>query len=270
MIVYPHAKINLGLRIVSKRADGFHDLETLFYPIDLKDILEILEDESAEKGSCAFSLSGMNLEDDGNNLCVQAYQLLHKEYTIPAVKMHLHKTIPVGAGLGGGSSDAAFTIRCLNEMFDLGLSISQMKSYAAILGSDCAFFIEDSPAFATGRGELLENFDASLQDYYIVLINPGIHVSTAMAYGGVRPRGSDLKMKDKLAANPKEWRNTIVNDFEAHIFEAHPEIKAVKDNLYDKGAVYAAMSGSGSSVFGIFKTMPELTDFPASYFCKKV
>lgn len=270
MIVYPHAKINLGLRIVSKRADGFHDLETLFYPIGLKDILEIIEDQSAEQGVCSFSLSGIQLEDSGNNLCVQAYQMIYEDHPMPAVKMHLHKMIPVGAGLGGGSSDAAFTIRCLNKMFHLDLSVVQMKAYAARLGSDCAFFIEDQAAFATGRGELLERFNLSLDDYHIVLINPRIHVSTALAYSGVTPKGSDSNMKKNLKKEPKEWSDCIVNDFEKHIFEAYPEIESVKEMCYKKGAVYAAMSGSGSSVFGIFKDKPILKGFPKAYFCKEV
>lgn len=270
MIVHPHAKINLGLRIVAKRADGFHDLETLFYPIQLHDILEIVEDKSADQGICHFSLSGMGLEDDGNNLCIQAYQMLHKDFSLPAVKMHLHKCIPVGAGLGGGSSDAAFTIRTLNNMFALQLSVEQMKAYAAKLGSDCAFFIEDVPAFATGRGEVLESFDISLSDYHIVLINPGIHVSTALAYSGVKPKGSNAKMKSSLRLAPDKWMSDLINDFEAHIFEAYPEIENIKKELYEKGALYAAMSGSGSSVFGIFKELPSLDTFPSTYFCRMV
>ena len=270
MIVHPHAKINLGLRVVAKRADGFHDLETLFYPIQLHDILEIVENKSAKKGTCDFSLSGMNLEDDGNNLCFQAYMMLHKDYSLPGIKMHLHKHIPVGAGLGGGSSDAAFTIRTLNELFDLRLSNEKMKAYAANLGSDCAFFIEDVPAFATGRGELLENFDISLANYHIVLINPGIHVSTALAYGGVKPNVSNGEMKTSLAGTPVSWKTDVVNDFEAHIFESYPEIAAIKEKFYLEGALYAAMSGSGSSVFGIFKEKPNLNKFPKAYFCTLV
>ena len=268
MIVYPHAKINLGLRITEKRADGFHELETLFYPIGLHDVLEIVEDKEVAKGQCHFTLSGMELEDDGNNLCVQAYQLLHKKYNLPAIKMQLHKIIPVGAGLGGGSSDAAFTIRVLNELFALQMPVQQMRDMAAILGSDCAFFVEDAPAFASGRGELLEPLNFSLKDHYILIINPGIHVSTAMAYGGVTPKASEGGLKAAFEKKPEEWGDAVTNDFETHIFKAFPAIEKLKNDLLAQGAAYAAMSGSGSTVFGIFKEKPSLDWIPQDYFVK--
>ena len=251
MIVYPHSKINLGLHIIRKRADEFHELETLFYPLDLCDALEIIP---ATDGKTEFTSTGIHIPGDGaENLCVKAWKLMQSDYALPNVKIHLHKMIPVGAGLGGGSSDAAFSLRALNDLFSLKLPEEKLQQYAQQMGSDCSFFLGNSPAYATGRGEIMESYPISLKGYSLVLVKPNIHVSTADAYAGIAPKQPEKQLKEILRLPPEKWKDILVNDFEKTIFNKFPEIGEIKSRMYDSGAVYACMSGSGSSVFGIFR-----------------
>ena len=252
MITYPNCKINLGLHVVGKRADGYHDLETLFLPVhSLRDELEITE------GALAMQQDGIVLDNaPEDNLCMRAWRLLHDEFGIPEVSIRLKKGIPFGAGLGGGSSDAAFTLKMLNEMFSLGLIDSQLEQRAARLGADCAFFIQNRPAYATGIGDRLSPIDLDLSAYHIIIERPeGEHVSTREAYGGLhrdlfgQPRPD---LREAVKQPIEEWRGLIGNDFEASVFPAHPAIAALKENMYARGALYASMTGSGAAVFGIF------------------
>ncbi len=254
MVSFPHCKINLGLSVVSKRADGFHNIETCFYPIPRTDILEIIPSSEFWFNQSGISVPG--LQDD--NLCVKAFQLLKKNFEIGNVKMHLHKIIPMGAGLGGGSSDAAFALRSLNSIFDLSLSVDQLKNYATELGSDCSFFIDDVPMIGTGRGEIVSPVSIRLAGYYLVLIKPNVHVSTAEAYSAIAPQQAKFSIAEILKLPVAEWRGKLKNDFEKFIFEKHPMIGQLKEKMYSLGAVYASMSGSGSSVFGLFERPVEL------------
>ncbi len=254
MILFPNAKINIGLYVTEKRSDGFHNLETIFYPVpSLADILEI-KVADAPNGMVNFKNSGLLIDcPEDKNLVIKAYRLLEREFALPAVNVHLHKIIPFGAGLGGGSADAAFMLVGLNSMFNLGLSEASLEKYAAELGSDCAFFIKNKPAFAHGRGELLEAIDINLDDYQIVVEKPDVAVSTKEAYAGISPTPAPFNLRNINNLPIEEWRNYITNDFEKGILKAHPEIQEYKDLMYKRGAVYASMSGSGSAVFGIFK-----------------
>lgn len=257
MVVFPNCKINIGLNILDKRADGFHNLETVFIPVPLKDSLEIIRaKENAE--DVILTQSGLPVDGDlDNNLCVKAYHLLKKDFPqLPAIQMHLHKAIPMGAGLGGGSADAAFTLQLLNDKFHLGLTIEQLISYSLMLGSDCPFFIINQPCYATGRGEKLEPLDISLAGYRLVLINPGIHINTGWAFTQLKNEPAANRRSKNLYQQIQQpvqnWRNSISNDFETAVFAIHPQLKAIKEMLYAKGAVYAAMSGSGSTLYGLF------------------
>ena len=260
MITYPNAKINLGLNIVEKRPDGYHNLETVFYPINLQDALEVNLLEGEEEFS--LKVSGVPIEGEPeNNLVVKAYRLLKKDYPeMPAIDIHMYKHIPTGAGLGGGSADAAFMIKLLNEKFKLNLSIEKMEEYAAILGADCAFFIQNRPVFATGIGNIFEPIQLSLKGYYLVLVKPDIFVSTKDAFAHIIPTQPTQSLKEIIRMPVETWRATMKNDFEDSVFQKFPEIAAIKDKLYDLGAVYASMSGSGSSVYGIFREQVEFVD----------
>jgi len=250
MIGFPNCKINLGLNILNKRPDGFHDLSTLFYPLKWSDCLEIIP---ATNGHTTFSSTGLPIPPDGNpNICERAYSLLQKAYKLAPVNIHLHKVVPMGAGLGGGSSDGAFTLKMLNELFQIGLSVNNLKEFAAQLGSDCPFFIENTPSMAAGRGELLIPVSFSLKGSQIVVVNPGIHVGTREAFAGITPVVPSVQIPDAIALPREKWKDVLINDFEKGIFNNHPEIAQIKDKLYEMGAYYAAMSGSGSSVFGLF------------------
>jgi 4-diphosphocytidyl-2-C-methyl-D-erythritol kinase len=254
MISFPHCKINLGLNVVSKRPDGFHNIETCFYPVPRTDILEIIP-----ASEFLFTQSGLpvpGLQED--NLCVKAYQLLRRDFRTGNIKMHLHKVIPMGAGLGGGSSDAAYVLRLLNSTFDLKLSIEQLKNYASQLGSDCSFFIENAPMIGTGRGEIISPVSIRLNGRYLVLVTPDVHVSTVEAYSGILPQRSEFSIKEILALPMAEWRENLGNDFEKSIFKKYPFIGQYKEKMYSAGAGYAGMSGSGSSVFGIFERPVDL------------
>jgi 4-diphosphocytidyl-2-C-methyl-D-erythritol kinase len=260
MITYPNAKINLGLNIVEKRPDGYHNLETIFYPINLQDALEVTELDG--EGEYALTLSGTPIEGDPDqNLVVKTYRLLKKDFPdMPAIDIHMYKHIPTGAGLGGGSADAAFMIKLLNEKFKLGLSIEKMEEYAATLGADCAFFIQNKPVFASGIGNIFEPIQLSLKGYYLVLVKPDIFVSTKDAFSLIQPMKPSQSLREIVRMPVETWRATMKNDFENSVFQKYPEIAAIKDKLYDMGAIYASMSGSGSSVYGIFREQVEFVD----------
>lgn len=249
MITYPNPKLNLGLNVIRKREDGYHDLESLFVPyMGMKDILEIVP--AKELG---MHLYGIALDGDPlDNLCIKAWKLLNEAYGIPPVEIHLCKNIPAGAGLGGGSADCAFTLRMLSDMFGLGLSDETLAGFAARLGSDCPFFVYNRPMIASGRGEILEPYDIDLSGYRIEVVKPDVHVSTKEAYAGIKPHKPEVGLREALAAPVKKWKDILKNDFEVSVFTAHPEIAAAKAAMYERGAVYASMSGSGSAVFGIF------------------
>ncbi|WP_428330680.1 4-(cytidine 5'-diphospho)-2-C-methyl-D-erythritol kinase [Mucilaginibacter sp.] len=255
MIIFPNAKINIGLNIIERRDDGYHNLETIFYPIKINDALEIVEADKLSFESTGLEIPG-RVED---NLCVKGYHLLKKDFDIPPVKIHLHKNIPIGAGLGGGSSDAAFFIRLLNQNFELGLTDDQMISYCRKLGADCAFFIKNKPVFAFEMGDEFEPIRLDLSNYKIVLVMPPVHVSTGEAYGGVKPTPVKDSLMELIDKPVTEWKRFIKNDFEASVFSNHPLIRGVKASLYEAGALYASMSGSGASVFGIFDKTPDLS-----------
>ncbi len=248
MIDFPHAKINLGLQVINKRPDGFHTISTLFYPIPFNDVLEIVPAQST-----ALHLSGLKVEGNvDDNLCLKAYHLLAQKYTLPPVDIYLHKNIAMGAGLGGGSSDASHVLLLLNNMFKLNLPAHELMQYAAQLGSDCAFFIQQQAMFAGGRGEILQPSTLSLKGYSLLLVVPGIHVSTAGAYSGITPQTPTQSIQEIVALPVSEWKDRLVNDFEATVFSKHAVLADIKAALYAQGAVYAAMSGSGSSIFGLF------------------
>lgn len=262
MINFPNAKINLGLHITSKRKDGYHDIETCMVPIPLFDALEMILDKKPTWNSTGLEIPG----NPTDNLILKAEKLLRKDFTsLPNLNIHLHKNIPMGAGLGGGSADGAFALKLMNNLFDLHLDDFFLEEYAAQLGSDCPFFIENTPKIARGRGEILEPVEISLTGSYLVLINPGIHVGTKEAYAGVTPAPPKAKLEEVLADRSR-WKAELVNDFELSIFKNHPKIAEIKDILYGSGAFYAAMSGSGSSVFGLFDEKPSELEFPNHYF----
>ena len=269
MIVFPNCKINLGLRILRKRSDGFHDLETAFYPLPLRDALEMISaDTIAHYTNTGISIEGK--KDD--NLCLKAYQLLKNDFPqLPPMQIHLHKTIPIGAGLGGGSSDGAFALRLLNKKFNLRLSIEQLFDYALRLGSDCPFFIMNKPCFATGRGEFLETINPGFSEYKIVLVNPGIHISTSWAFTQITPAPPQKSIKEIIKQPISTWKDELKNDFEEPVFKAYPEIKAIKEKLYEGEAIYSAMSGSGSAIYGIFKKEKSINiSFSKKYFSKEL
>ena len=260
MITYPNAKINLGLNIVEKRPDGYHNLETVFYPINLQDALEVNDLEG--EGEYTLKISGTPIEGElDNNLVVKAYRLLKKDFpNMGSINIHMYKHIPTGAGLGGGSADAAFILKLLNEKFKLNLSTEKLEEYAAILGADCAFFIQNKPVFASGIGNIFEEINLSLKGYYLVLVKPDIFVSTKDAFANIIPMKPNHSLKEIIRMPVETWRATMKNDFEDSVFKKFPEIAAIKDKLYDMGAIYASMSGSGSSVFGIFREQVEHVD----------
>lgn len=270
MISFPNAKINLGLNIVRKRDDGYHDLETLFYPVAFRDALEILpaSDPSETPSGVRLHLSGKTVEGSPDkNICVKAWHLLKADFPdLPSIDLHLYKAIPMGAGLGGGSADGSFTLKMLNDLFDLGLTGASLEAYALKLGSDCPFFIRNTPCFASGRGESMIESSLDLSGYAFLLVHPGIHVSTAVAFSGVRPSVPQQSIADIVSMDVALWRGHLVNDFERTVFAAFPAIQTLRDSLYDAGAIYAAMTGSGSSVFGIFPKngLPEIR-FPEDH-----
>ena len=262
MVLFPNCKINLGLNITEKRVDGYHSIETVFYPVELKDILEVVpinHSNYTESQPINFSTSGISIPgDSSNNLCLKALQLLKKDFSsIPSIQMHLHKIIPMGAGLGGGSADGAFTLKLLNEKYQLNLSQKQLIDYAAELGSDCPFFIINQPCYATGRGEILTPILLDLSAYKFVLVHPTIHINTKWAFEQLTPSKPTTSIKTIIDQPIETWKEQLVNDFEAPITKQYPIIQEIKNTLYQNGAIYASLTGSGSTVFGIFP--PNLT-----------
>lgn len=248
MIVYPNAKINLGLNILRKRKDGYHDISSIFYPVkECVDILEIIKSETFE-----FTKSGIEIPD-GENLCENAWKLLHKDYEIGNVKIHLHKQIPIGAGLGGGSADASFTLKALNKLFELNLSNLELEKYALLLGADCPFFIDNRPKLVEGIGEKMTDIDLDLSEFKIRLINPEIHVSTKEAYSGVILLEPESSVEEVIQLPVNEWKEKLRNDFEDSVFAKYSQLEKIKEDLYNQGSIYSSMSGSGSVLFGIFK-----------------
>jgi len=248
MVLFPHAKINLGLQVIEKRQDGFHNIVSCFYPIGWCDVLEIIE-----KPELTFKATGLDIPGHRNqNLCLKAYHLLREQFHLSPVYIHLHKVIPIGAGLGGGSSDAAFMLKGLDRLFSLSLSPQELKELAAALGSDCAFFIESRPALATGKGEQLEEIEISAPGKYLVVVTPPVQVDTGAAYGMLTPKKPAVDLREALSSPPGQWSGLITNDFEGPVFDRYPAIGRIKQTLLEAGAVYASMSGSGSSVYGFF------------------
>ena len=265
MITFPNAKINLGLYITEKRTDAYHNLASCFVPITWQDALEILPAQE-------FSLSVSGLEVDGNiqsNLCYKAYMLLAEKHQIPPVHIFLHKSIPMGAGLGGGSADAAFTLKMLNQVFDLRLDTQELCTYASQLGSDCAFFVENTPKFCYEKGDKMRSIRLpQLTNKHLLLVYPNFGISTQEAYAGIKPKPIDFDLQQRLEQSPLEtWKDWLNNDFEAHLFAKYPILDAIKQKLYQQGAIYAAMSGSGSTIFGIFETKADAKYF-VDYQCQ--
>ncbi|MBO5795394.1 MAG: 4-(cytidine 5'-diphospho)-2-C-methyl-D-erythritol kinase [Bacteroides sp.] len=261
MITFPNAKINLGLNIVEKRPDGYHNLETIFYPIPLQDALEITPWEGGER-KYKLAQSGIQIAgDDENNLVIKAYKLLDSLYNLPPIEINLLKHIPSGAGLGGGSADAAFMLCMLNQHFQLNIPNNQLEVYAAQLGADCAFFVENKPTFAEGIGNIFSPIELSLKGYKLLLVKPDIFVSTRDAFAQIKPKRPTISLKEVAKMPVEAWKTYMVNDFEESVFPQFPAIADIKAKLYDMGAIYASMSGSGSSVFALFKgdaTLPKV------------
>ena len=265
MICFPNAKINLGLYITEKRPDGFHNIASVFYPVGWNDALEVIETPNAPK---AFHLELSGLAIDGNtedNLLYKAFLLVSQKRTLPKITVYLHKVLPMGAGLGGGSADCAFFINTLNTQFDLGLTEEERLNIARPLGSDCAFFIKNRPVFAYQKGDVFQELDLDLSRYYIAIVYPGVHSNTKDAYSLVRPRLPEVSLLDVIKQPVSNWKDQLSNDFEPSIFSKYPVVERTKQELYKAGAIYSSMSGSGSAVFGLFDTLPqigELAVFP--------
>ena len=256
MICFPNAKINLGLNIVGKRPDGYHNIETVFYPIPVKDALEIVGSDHPR-----FEQTGIPVDaPEEKNLVIKALNALKMRYEIPPLEIHLLKAIPFGAGLGGGSADAAFMLRLLNDFCGLGIPMDELASIASTIGADCPFFIHNTPVFATGTGNLFEPVELSLKGYYLCLVKPDVAVSTAEAYSLVTPAHPEVSLKEIVRYPLSQWKELMKNDFEPSVFPRFPIIREIKETLYREGAVYASMSGSGSSVFGLFEQPPGLKE----------
>ncbi len=258
MIVFPHAKINLGLSVISKRSDGFHNLETVFYPVPIRDALEIVPSDENLFFQTGLKIAGRQEE----NLVLKACRLLEKDYhPVKPLEIHLHKNIPMGAGLGGGSSDAAAIIQLINRYFNLEISSDILAAYALEIGSDCPFFMQSFPCFATGRGEILEPLNVDISNYSLLLVHPEIRINTAWAFSKISPSVPKYNLKQSISKPIQDWIYTISNDFEPAVFEAHPSLQVIKSRLYEAGAIYASMTGSGSTIYGIFEksAVPEIT-----------
>lgn len=260
MSVFPNAKINIGLYVTERRADGYHNLETVFYPIKLSDSLSITPNGL---NRCYLTTHGLYIDCSAqDNLIIKTYLLFQERFHIGGVNIDFQKNIPMGAGLGGGSSDATFTAKELNRIFQLGLTTEELRSLIKPLGADCPFFIDNRPSYAEGIGDILTPIELSLKGYYLLLVKPNVHVSTAEAYRNIRPQSSGIHLPTLLQQTAiEDWKQLVRNDFEASVFPVHPELAHIKQALYEQGAIYAAMSGSGSTLFGIFKDMPDSTTF---------
>jgi 4-diphosphocytidyl-2-C-methyl-D-erythritol kinase len=261
MICFPNAKINIGLNIIERRSDNFHNIETFYYPVPLSDILEIIVAEKNVEPKVSLKITGMKIGGKiEDNLCYKAYKILADDFPLPSVNIYLHKIIPMGSGLGGGSSDGANTLTLLNKMFQLGLGSDELKRYSGKLGSDCPFFIDNHPSIGLAKGDNLINININLAGCYLVIAKPGISVSTSEAYRGIIPSHPEIPLQDLIKNPINLWNEKIANDFEKTIFNSHSEIKAVKDKMYNNGALYASMTGSGSAVYGIFENEVNLRD----------
>lgn len=260
MLLFPNCKINIGLNITQKYPNGYHALETVFYPVDWTDILEVNEKSNQSFG---INIIQSGIKIDGkteDNILYKAYHLLAEFKNLPNLSVHLHKILPMGAGLGGGSSDAAFFIKHLNTTYQLGLNAEELNQLASKLGADCAFFITNKPVYATGIGNVFENINIDLNKYYICVVYPNIHSNTKMAYSNVSPKKPSYNLKNCIETlDPKEWKNVLQNDFEQSVFLNYPAIKELKNYLYQQKALYVAMSGSGSAVYGIFESLPQIS-----------
>lgn len=264
MIEYSPCKINLGLEIIDKRSDGYHNIESVFYPVPLSDIIELNRNNSKDFN---YTQSGFIVDTYlKNNLLYKAWSLIQSNYNIGGIDVHLHKQIPMGAGLGGGSSNATSLIKMLIKEFDLGISSNDLHKMTSSLGSDCPFFLNTKAVFAENTGTDFKEIDLSLNGYYIVIVKANISVSTAVAYGGVKPMAAEYNLQKLQSLQMKEWEGRVVNRFENHIFKLFPELNNIKIKLYQSGAIYASMSGSGSAIYGIFKEQPKQMDFPDDYF----
>ena len=263
MLFFPNAKINLGLHILNRRNDGYHDIETLMLPIGLCDALEFIPSSVTK-----LTYSGIKMDISPElDLCMKAYHVLASEFSIPEISIHLHKAIPTGAGLGGGSSDAAFMLKSLNSYFNLNLSTEKLIELASTVGSDCPFFINNSPGIVSGKGEIIEPFSFSLKNFKIFVVHPGIHIDTAWAYSLSNPDSKRPSLRSTIQNQPPEqWREIIKNDFENIVFTKYPEIQRIKEKLYSLGAIYASMTGSGSAVYGIFEKDISDLDHQFDYF----
>jgi 4-diphosphocytidyl-2-C-methyl-D-erythritol kinase len=272
LVVFPNCKINIGLRVGNKRADGFHNVETIFFPIPLFDVQEVIAKPLHPTTDFQLFTTGLPIKGDAtDNLCTKAYYLLKKDFEhIPAIELHLHKVVPMGGGLGGGSSDAAFTLLALNEKFNLNISTEKLQAYAGQLGSDCPFFITNKPSIALGRGEILNDISLTLKDYKIIIVAPNVHINTGWAFQQLaREINTEATVEASLFSKAiqlpiEEWRHHLVNDFEIPVFKTHPELEEIKKTLYNTRALYASMSGSGSCLFGIFER-EENVIFPKNY-----
>ncbi len=268
MLSFPNAKLNLGLYVTARRPDGYHELETVFLPLPWADVLEVLP---APKGQAApnLTLTGRPIPGDAaTNLCIKAYQLVKADFPdLPAAQVHLHKIVPIGAGLGGGSADAAFALRAIGEVFGLGLSTEQLEGYARQLGADCAFFIQNTPRLARGKGDIFEPIELNLSGIPCVVVYPGLHISTVQAFAGIVPRAPAQPLRAALAQPLATWRHTVLNDFEAALAPVYPVLAKIKQQLYNAGATYASLSGSGSAVYGLFAGATEAPAlaWPAGY-----
>jgi 4-diphosphocytidyl-2-C-methyl-D-erythritol kinase len=265
MLVFPGAKINLGLNVIEKRGDGFHNIETVFYPINWKDALEVLPSKTSQDIDIKPSGWPLRIDRKEDNILYKAWNLLAKKHKIPPIEVFLHKNVPMGAGLGGGSSNAAAFLKLLNQKFGLKIPKTEILDAARSLGADCAFFIENEPVFATQKGDVFEKIELDLSTYHLLIVFPGINSNTKEAYEGIQPKRPAKSVKDIVLNEPiGTWKNTLVNDFEKSIFKKYPEVESLKKKLYDGGALYASMSGSGSACFGIFKERPQF-NFPGNY-----
>jgi 4-diphosphocytidyl-2-C-methyl-D-erythritol kinase len=265
MVVFPNAKINLGLRATSKRDDGYHNLDTVFYPIPIHDSLEVIINTRKDDKPITFTHSGKLISgDQQSNLCIKAIELIRSDFPdLPNLLVHLHKNIPMGAGMGGGSSDGAFMISLINDKFNLGIAHDQQKAYALKLGSDCPFFIDNKPVYATGRGELMKPIFCDLSKKSILVISPGIHISTGEAFNNIQLSPTAPSCEQIVQQPINTWKESLENDFEKTIFPKHPELGAIKNQLYSMGAIYASMTGSGSTIYGIFESSPDISPFHA-------
>ena len=254
MIIFPNAKINIGLRITEKRPDGFHNLQSCFYPIGWSDVLEVIP-----SNTFSFTSSGLSIPGTADtNLCVRAYNLLKADFDLPPVQLHLHKIVPIGAGLGGGSADATFALKLLNDRFNVGLNVTLLENYARKLGSDCAFFVKNRPMYCVEKGDVFEEITVDLRGHHLLLIYPNLAISTAEAYAAIRPQQPKTPLRNDLQAPVDTWRTTVFNDFENSLLPRYPILGQIKQQLYESGAIYASMSGSGSTMYGIFNAPIDL------------